>query len=53
MNDDPDSPIFERGSVSEGQWGPPGPYCGVYDTPETAEVEAVGRVAWMAQTNDR
>jgi len=53
MNDDPDSPIFDRGGAPpEGEWGLPGPYCGVYDTPETAEAEAMGRVPWLAQRND-
>jgi hypothetical protein len=27
-------------------WGPPGPYLGIYDSPETAEVEALARVRW-------
>jgi hypothetical protein len=53
MNADPDSPIFMRGSGPEGHWAPPGPYCGVYDTPETAEAEASGRVPWMAQPEVR
>ena len=28
-------------------WGPPGPDLGVYDTPATAEMEAMQRVAWL------
>ncbi|MCU0892398.1 MAG: hypothetical protein MUE77_11825 [Sandarakinorhabdus sp.] len=28
-------------------WGRPGPDCGVYDTIETAEAEAMQRVAWL------
>jgi hypothetical protein len=28
------------------EWGAPGPYCGVYDSVETAEREAIVRIAW-------
>ena len=28
-------------------WGPLGPELGVYDTPETAELEAMLRVPWL------
>lgn len=28
-------------------WGGPGPYCGLYDSQETAEAEALGRVVWF------
>jgi hypothetical protein len=47
MNSDPDSPIFERGEVLEGQWGAPGPYCGLYDAADIAEQETQGRVPWL------
>ena len=50
MNNDPDSPIFPAGSVPEGSWGPPGPYCGHYDSPMTAEQEALGRVDWLSNS---
>ena len=29
------------------EWGAAGPYCGIYDSAETAEVEAASRVDWM------
>ena len=29
--------------------GMPGPYCGIYDSAETAEAEARSRVSWMAE----
>jgi hypothetical protein len=29
--------------------GRPGPYCGVYDSAETAEAEARSRVPWLAE----
>jgi hypothetical protein len=33
--------------LNEGvEWGPPGPYAGVYDSPETAEREALACVKW-------
>lgn len=47
-NDDPDSPIILAGEKLEGEWGPPGPDCGIYDTAETAENEARGLVPWLA-----
>ncbi|HET7594454.1 MAG TPA: hypothetical protein VFK49_03315 [Stellaceae bacterium] len=28
------------------EWGAPGPYCGIYDSAETAEREAIARVDW-------
>ncbi|HWU12990.1 MAG TPA: hypothetical protein VN157_03160 [Caulobacter sp.] len=31
-----------------GRWGPPGPELGLYDTIETAEIEARSRVWWLA-----
>ncbi len=48
MNNDSDSPDFPAGSVPEKRWGPPGPYCGHYDTPMTAEQEVMERVDWLA-----
>jgi hypothetical protein len=42
----PDSPpgqVYEM----DGEWGPPGPYCGIYDSTETAENEACSRVPWL------
>jgi hypothetical protein len=48
MNNNPDSPIFEAGAVAPGDWGPPGPYCGIYDSQHTAEQEAFHRVPWLA-----
>jgi len=48
MKHHPDSPILEAGSVMHGGWGPPGPYCGIYDSEHTAEQEAFGRVSWLA-----
>jgi len=48
MNNHADSPIFEAGSVASGDWGPPGPYCGIYDSEHTAEQEAFHRVPWLA-----
>ena len=32
--------------------GLPGPYCGVYDSAETAEREARARVPWLSQTSN-
>ncbi len=29
--------------------GRPGPYCGIYDSAETAEAEARSRVPWIAE----
>jgi len=36
---------------SEGA-GMPGPYCGIYDSAETAEAEARSRVPWMAEISN-
>ncbi|WP_316187561.1 MULTISPECIES: hypothetical protein [unclassified Bradyrhizobium] len=47
-NDDPDCPIILAGEQLEGEWGPPGPDCGIYDTVETAENEARRLVPWLA-----
>ena len=44
----PDSPIFESDFLEGGPWGPPGPYCGIYDSEHTAEQEAFYRVSWLA-----
>ncbi len=33
---------------ASGQWGSPGPDCGLYDSLETAEAEARARVWWLA-----
>ena len=38
---------FRRQWLS-GDWGTPGPYCGIYDSQQTAEQEAFGRVPWLA-----
>jgi hypothetical protein len=32
--------------------GVPGPYCGIYDSAETAEAEARSRVSWMAEISN-
>ncbi len=32
--------------------GTPGPYCGIYDSAETAEAEARSRVPWMADISN-
>lgn len=45
---DPDSPLLPAGAVQDGAWTPPGPYCGLYDSPMTAEQEAVGRGSWLS-----
>jgi hypothetical protein len=29
-----------------GHWGAPGPYCGIYDSLDVAEKEALSRIAW-------
>lgn len=37
-------------AVTEGEavWGPPGPYCGIYDSVEAAELEArARRTTWL------
>lgn len=47
-NNDPDSPIFGAVSGPPGEWGPPGPYCGIYDSQHTAEQEAFHKVSWLA-----
>jgi hypothetical protein len=46
----PDSPIFKPGSIPVGEWGPPGPYVGIYDTEETAKWEALGKIDWLSAT---
>jgi len=28
------------------RWGPPGPFAGIYDSAQTAELEAFARVKW-------
>lgn len=45
---DPDSPTGTEYKM-EGEWGPPGPYSGIYDSTETAENEACGRVPWLKE----
>jgi hypothetical protein len=47
-NSDPDSPIVDASENREKAWGPPGPDCGIYDAPDTAEGEARQRVLWLA-----
>ena len=37
----------------DGELGPPGPYLGIYDSAETAKWEALGKVAWLAETQPR
>jgi hypothetical protein len=32
--------------------GMPGPYCGIYDSAETAEAEARSRVPWLAEISN-
>jgi len=44
---DPDSPIVTASEVSGEAWGPPGPYCGIYDSAETAANEAFSCVPWL------
>ena len=48
-NDDPDNPIGQTSDERDGPWGPPGPDCGIYDSPDTAETEARLRVPWLRQ----
>jgi hypothetical protein len=48
-NDDPDSPIIQASEELEGEWGPPGPDCGIYDSADTAETEARLSVPWLRQ----
>lgn len=37
----------------DADWGPPGPYLGIYDSAETAKWEALGNVAWLTETQPR
>ena len=39
---------WSEGYEAAAGWGPPGPYLGVYDLPQAAKWEALGRVDWMA-----
>jgi hypothetical protein len=32
---------------ADGGWGPLGPDCGIYDSEETAEIEAQQRIEWL------
>jgi hypothetical protein len=46
----PDSPISaEAPSLRAGEWDAPGPDCGIYNSPDTAEMEARQRVPWLRQ----
>lgn len=35
---------------ASGQWEPPGPDCGLYESVETAEAEARARVWWLGDS---
>lgn len=48
IQDHPDSPIFAPSEVTAEDWAPVGPYCGIYDSQETAEHQAFWEVAWFA-----
>jgi hypothetical protein len=39
---------YRHQSQTSGQWGSPGPDCGLYDTIETAETQARSRIWWLA-----
>ena len=41
---------WHDGYTPETGWYPPGPYCGIYDSAETAKWEALGKVEWLAST---
>jgi len=44
----PDSPISaEAFSLRAGEWDAPEPDCGIYDSPDTAEMEARQCVPWL------
>ncbi len=42
--------VWPDGYPEELGWWPPGPYVGIYDSPETAKWEALGKVDWVAST---
>jgi hypothetical protein len=42
-----DSP-WPRGYEREEGWEPPGIYCGIYDSAQTAEWEALCKVEWLS-----
>jgi hypothetical protein len=47
-NFDPDASILtDAPFVGEAGWGKTGPDCGIYDSPDTAEMEARQRVPWL------
>jgi hypothetical protein len=48
IQDHPDSPILGPSDVTPEGWAPIGPYCGIYDTQETAEHQAFWAVPWFA-----
>lgn len=39
---------YRRQRIGPDGWNPPGPACGLYDSAETAEVEARVRWPWLA-----
>jgi len=38
---------YHTQNQSQGDWGPMGLDCGIYDSPETAEEEANSRIWWL------
>ena len=38
---------YRRQWLHHNRWGAIGPYCGIYDSEETAEAEARGRIPWL------
>ncbi|MEZ5833186.1 MAG: hypothetical protein R3D05_18590 [Dongiaceae bacterium] len=45
--------VWPDGYREEAGWQPPGPYLGIYDSPETAKWEAMGKVDWVILTQSR
>jgi hypothetical protein len=45
--------VWPEGYAEEPGWGPPGPYCGIYDSAQTAKWEALGNVDWIADAQPR
>jgi hypothetical protein len=41
---------WRDGYMPEPGWYPPGNYCGIYDSAETAKWEALGKIQWLAST---
>ena len=43
---------YRRQQFNSTDWGEAGPDCGIYDAPETAEVEAHCRIPWLASISN-